>query len=183
LSDEDKHTSGPEPGDNPTSSATDPNDRPRACKEPWTWRKGKQWEKGHVANPKGINGSTFRHKAAQAAANLFDGEAEHLSRRCVELALAGDIGAMKVAIERILPPRRGRPFKFKLPELHTIADAQAALATLAAGMTNGEVLIDEALAAAEVVQAFAKILELSEFESRLAALEKVSAPPEVRFNA
>jgi hypothetical protein len=53
---------------------------------------------------------------------------------------------MKIGVERILPPRRGRPFRFKLPELRSIADAQAALATLAAGVTKGDILIDEALA-------------------------------------
>jgi hypothetical protein len=157
-------------GDNPVPSP-DPADRPWPCKDPWTWRKGAEWKKGHAANPSGVNGSTYRNKAAQAAANLFDGEAEHLSRRCVELALAGDIGAMKICVERILPPRRGRPFKFK-PTLRTIADAQATLATLAAGVTKGEILIDEALAVTEIVNAFSKTAEIAEFESRLVALEK-----------
>ena len=61
--------------------APDPGDRPRACKDPWTWRKGAEWKKGQAANPSGVNGASYRNKAAAAAANLFDGEAEHLSRR------------------------------------------------------------------------------------------------------
>jgi hypothetical protein len=53
-------------GDNPVPSP-DPADRPRPCKDPWTWRKGAEWKKGHAANPSGVNGSTYRNKAAQAA--------------------------------------------------------------------------------------------------------------------
>ena len=158
-------------------------DKPRPAAEPWTWRKGAEWQKGQAANPKGVNGASYRNKAAQAAANLFDGEAEHLSRSCVDMALAGDPQMMRLCVERILPPRRGRPFKFKLPTLRTIADAQAALATLAAGVTKGEILIDEALAVTEIVNAFSKTVEIAEFESRLVALEKANAPPEVQYNA
>jgi hypothetical protein len=72
-----------------------------------------------------------------------------------------------------------------VPELRTIADAQAALATLAAGVTKGEVLSDEALAVTDIVNSFVKVIELSEIETRLVALEKASAEerPGVQFNA
>jgi hypothetical protein len=44
------------------------------------------------------------------------------------------IQAVKLCLERILPPVKSRPISFKLPELHTIADAQSALsAIIAAG--------------------------------------------------
>jgi hypothetical protein len=99
------------------------------------------------------------------------------------LALAGDPQMMRLCVERLLPPRRVRPIKFKLPTLHTIADAQAALASLVEGVSRGEVLSDEALAVTDIVNSFVKVIELSEFESRLIALEKANAPPEVRFNA
>jgi hypothetical protein len=65
----------------PADPAPDPGDGPRACKDPWTWRKGAEWKKGQAANLSGVNGASYRNKAAAAAANLFDGEAEHLSRR------------------------------------------------------------------------------------------------------
>ena len=183
--DEDKLTPGIDPGPDPAAEPTpDPEpDRPRACKDAWVWRKPEPWKKGVSGNPKGINGSTYRNRAAIAAEGLFDGEVEQLSRRCIELALAGDPQMMRLCVERLLPPRRVRPIKFKLPELRTIADAQNALASLVEGVSRGEVLSDEALAVTDIVNSFVKVFELSEFEARLIALEKANAPPEVRFNA
>jgi hypothetical protein len=43
-----------------------------------------------------------------AAAILFDDEAEALTRKAVELALAGDQTAMRLCLERILWPCRER---------------------------------------------------------------------------
>jgi hypothetical protein len=45
-----------------------------------------------------------RNKKTLAAAVLLEGEAEALTRRAVELALAGDPTAMRLCIERICRP-------------------------------------------------------------------------------
>ena len=50
-----------------------------------------------------------RNKATLAALALLEGEAEALTRRCVELALAGDTTAMRLCLERLLPRGRGGP--------------------------------------------------------------------------
>jgi len=54
------------------------------------------------------------------------------------MALAGDIVAMRLCLERILPPRRERPVRFKLPELQSPPDAAAAMAALAAAVADGD---------------------------------------------
>ena len=41
--------------------------------------------------------------ATLAAATLLDGEALGLTRRAIEAALAGDMLAMKLCLERVLP--------------------------------------------------------------------------------
>jgi hypothetical protein len=90
-----------------------------------------------------------------------------------------------LCMERLLPPVRSRPLRFKLPVLHTVADAQAALAAIVAGMASGEILSDEAATLSNVVNSFLKSFELSELESRLVALEQANAEerPGVHFNA
>ena len=45
---------------------------------------------------------------------MLEGEAEKLTRKAVDLALAGDTVALKLCIDRILPLRRGRPVKLSL---------------------------------------------------------------------
>jgi hypothetical protein len=87
---------------------------------------------------------------------------------------------MKLCIERILPPVKSRPISFKLPALHTISDAQDALAKIIAGTACGAILADEAATLASIVSSFVKTIEVAEHETRLAALEKASAPPEGR---
>lgn len=78
-------------------------------------QRGRPFRRGESGNPAG-RPIGARHKATVAAEALLDGEAERLTRKVLEMALAGDIVAMRLCLERILPPRRERPVRFKLPE-------------------------------------------------------------------
>jgi hypothetical protein len=60
-----------------------------------------------------------RNKATLAAAALLAGESEALTRKAVELALAGDPTAIRLCIERLLPPCRERTVKFTLPPIES----------------------------------------------------------------
>src|SRR5215469_6310208 len=66
-----------------------------------------RFQKGQSGNPKG-RPPGVRNKATEAAEMLLDGEAEALTRRAVERALEGDATALRLCLERIIPPRRGR---------------------------------------------------------------------------
>jgi hypothetical protein len=59
-------------------------------------------------------------------------------------------------------------------------DAQDALAKIIADTTSGAILADEAATLASIISSFVKTIEVAELESRLAALEKASAPPSGR---
>jgi hypothetical protein len=53
---------------------------------------------------------------------LLAGESEALTRKAVELSLAGDPTAMRLCNERLLPPSRERPVKFTLPPIESVSD-------------------------------------------------------------
>ena len=53
---------------------------------------------GNPGKPKGA-----RHRATLAVAALLDGEAEALTRKAVDMALAGDRAAMRLCLERLAP--------------------------------------------------------------------------------
>ncbi|MGC2203149.1 MAG: DUF5681 domain-containing protein, partial [Stellaceae bacterium] len=72
-----------------------------------------RFRKGQSGNPKGRPPGA-RNKATLAAELLLDGEAEALIRRAVELALEGDPMALRLCLERIIPPRRARPVQLGL---------------------------------------------------------------------
>jgi hypothetical protein len=101
----------------------------------------------------------------------LDGEAEALTRRAIELALEGDLIALRLCLERICPPRKDRPVTFGLPKLETAADAKKAAAAVIAAVAEGELTPSEASELARLLDAFTRVLEVSEFEERISRLE------------
>jgi len=65
-----------------------------------------RFRKGRSGNPNGRPAGA-RNKATETAELLLDGEAAALTRKAVELALAGDAMALRLCLDRIIPPRRG----------------------------------------------------------------------------
>jgi hypothetical protein len=133
-------------------------------------QRGRPFAKGESGNPAGKPRGA-RHKATLAAEVLFDGEAEGLTRKAIELALGGDAMALRLCLERILPVRRERPVHFDLPPLQSAADAGAGLAAITAAVAAGELTPGEARELAQLVDAFVKALERTDFEQRLRVLE------------
>ena len=86
--------------------------------------RGRPFEKGRSGNPAGRRTGS-RNKATLAAAALLAGEAEALTRKAVEMALDGDPIAMRLCMERVLPPCRERSVEFKLPAIEGTASGEA----------------------------------------------------------
>src|SRR6516165_11069046 len=86
--------------------------------------RGRPFVKGRSGNPRGRPVGA-RNKKTLAAAVLLEGESEALTRKAVELALAGDPAALRLCIERILPPCRERPVKFTLLPIESSEDISA----------------------------------------------------------
>jgi hypothetical protein len=131
--------------------------------------------KGSSGNPAG-RPPGLRNAAALFAERLLDGEAEALTRKAVELALAGDGRALRLCLERLLAPRRERPVPIILPPLRDPADLAAIMAAVAAALARGELSAGEAGDLARVVETFMRAIEASDFERRLQALEADHEP-------
>lgn len=112
-----------------------------------------------------------RHKATLAAQELLDGEAEALTRKAVELALAGDPTALRLCLDRIAPRRTDAPIRFDLPPMATAADASKAAGAILAAVAAGDVTPSEAGAVMGLIETFRRTLETGELEARIAALE------------
>jgi len=125
---------------------------------------------GESGNPKGKAVGTL-HRATRLAQSLLDGEAEGLARKVIELALAGDITALKLCLDRICPPRRERPLSVKLPEIEGIAELPRLTAAILVAAGKGEIEPGQASALASLISSHAKALELAELEARISALE------------
>ena len=132
--------------------------------------RGRPFEKGRSGNPAGRpRGSTSR--ATKSAAMMLDGEAEALTRKAVELALGGDASALRLCLERILGPRRGRPVQLALPPISSAADIAGTMGALTAAAARGVITPGEAAELAKVVDTLVRSIETSDFERRLQMLE------------
>jgi hypothetical protein len=121
---------------------------------------------GNPGKPQGA-----RHKATQAALALLDGQAETLTRKAVETALAGDTAALRLCLERIAPPRKDAPVTFALPPMKTAADAAKGAAAVLAAVAIGDLTPTEGAHVMGLIETYRRTLETTELEARLAALE------------
>lgn len=126
--------------------------------------------KGNPGKPRGA-----RHKATQAALALIDGEGEALTRKAIDMALAGDTVALRLCLERLAPPRKDAPVRFDLPPMQGAENAAAAMGTILASVASGDLTPSEATSLAGLVEVYRKTLETAELETRLKALEDKQA--------
>ncbi len=129
------------------------------------------FQPGQSGNPAG-RPKGARNKATLLIQELLDGEAERLGRKLIEMALEGDGTAMRLAVERIVPPRKDRPVEVSLPTMQTAADAVAATGALFAQVAAGDLTPGEASELAKLVDTFARTVEVQDLERRLAKLEE-----------
>ena len=89
--------------------------------------------------------------------------------------LGGDTTALRLCLERILPPRRDRPIEFNLSPISTAAEACVAVGEIVHAMSAGDLTPTEATAIAGLVDVFVKALETRDLEARVLALETRAA--------
>jgi hypothetical protein len=114
-----------------------------------------------------------RHKASLIAEQLFDDKCELLVAKCVEMALAGDPTAMRIAISRLVPERKSRPVSLPMmPKIEHASDLIKATGAIMDASAAGEITVDEAAALSQLVANVAKSVETFELSDRLAKLEE-----------
>lgn len=76
-------------------------------------QRGTPFQKGQSGNPNGRPVGS-RNATTLAMEALLDGQAKTLTQKAIDMALAGDMQAIKLCIDRMLPPRRDVPVCFEL---------------------------------------------------------------------
>ena len=138
-------------------------------------QRGRPFRPGASGNPRG-RPKGARNRATVTAEALLDGEAEAISRKLIEKALEGDTTALQLCLDRILPPRRERPVAFDLPKIESAAEALSASSAVLASCAAGALSPLEAAEIMGLVSKHVHMLELTEIEVRLTALEKGLKP-------
>ena len=85
---------------------------------------------------------------------------------------SGNLAALRLCLDRIVPPRKDRPLFFEMPCLEKAEDAAKAMAAIAAAVANGSLTLSEAAEVSKIVETFVHALEATELERRLRAVEE-----------
>jgi hypothetical protein len=132
-----------------------------------------RFRKGRSGNPAG-RPLGARNATTMAAEILLQGEAERLTRKCIELALVGDTVALKLCLERIYPVRKDRAVRFPLPPITSARDAADIAAAVAQAVAAGHITPSEAAEIAKVVDVYVRAYQTAELDDRSKPLEQMS---------
>ena len=126
---------------------------------------------GQSGNPAG-RPKGARNATTLAVEALLDGEGEALTRKAIDLAKAGDMQALKLCMDRIVPPRRDRPLNFALPAIASPGDAATAMGALLKATADGELTPLEAGEVAKLVDTYIRTVEANDLTKRIEQLER-----------
>ena len=80
-----------------------------------------KFKPGQSGNPNGRPKGS-KNKRTLALEALLEGEAEGLTRKCIDMAKKGDTTALRLCMERIYPVRKGSPKNIDIPEINNPQD-------------------------------------------------------------
>jgi hypothetical protein len=136
---------------------------------------------GQSGNPAG-RPKGARNRSTIAAEALLEGEAEALTRKAIQLALGGDVTALRLCIERLVPPRKDRPISLDLPPITSTADAANAVAAVLRAVADGRITPSEAIAVTGLIETLGRAVPTEQPQVpsvgliRLNFVERESAP-------
>ncbi len=128
-----------------------------------------KFKPGRSGNPAGRPKGTKDRRTELRA--LIKPHAPDLIAKALALANEGDVAALKLLLERAVPPYRpiGEAVTFPMPKQGSLADTgRAVMRAIASGTLppdTGRQLID-------ALAALGRVVEIEELERRIAALEK-----------
>lgn len=129
-----------------------------------------QWLKGVSGNPKG-NKTGSRHRVTIAAESVLTGESEAISRKLIEKAMSGDVNALRICMDRILPPRKDRTIAMKLKGIKRPEDLIKIMHQITQAVAKGEISPAEGAQLSNMVETQRRTVETGDLAKRLEALE------------
>jgi len=129
-----------------------------------------RFKKGTSGNPRG-KPKGARHKASLMAEMLFESGIEMVCEQVLSQAQEGNLQAAKIILDRLLPPRKDRLIKFKLPFIEKASDVLEAGRKICYAVGNGEITPLEGESLSKILEIQAKNIELFDFGARLEEIE------------
>lgn len=137
--------------------------------------------KGSGQFPKGKSGNRSgrppgsRNRGTVLIELLLEGQAEQLTKKAIDLALGGDVTALRLCMERLYPPRKDRPIHLVLPLVETVQQIPQAMARVFAAISEGEITPTEGEVLSNVLLAHKTALETADLGRRMDEVEQRTA--------
>lgn len=125
-----------------------------------------KFAQGNPGKPRGT-----RHRVTRAVEELLEGQSEAITQKAVDMALEGDSTALRLCLERIAPTRKDAPVNFDLPAIQSAEDASEAAQSVLQAVSQGEITPLEGATVMGLIEQFRRVLETTELERRITALE------------
>jgi hypothetical protein len=100
------------------------------------------FKKGQSGNPAGMRKGTV-NKRSQLA-KLFEPHAPDLIAKAVELAKGGDVQALRLCLDKIIPKAEHSPIDIELPEEINLANISETKGTILRAVIDGKISIGDA---------------------------------------
>lgn len=137
-------------------------------------QKAHLFQPGQSGNPAGRPPGA-RNQATMAALTLLEGECEALTRKAVELALNGDIQALRLCLERIVAPVRERPINITLPTIECTEDAPRFTAALLDAVASGEIKVADAATIIGIAEVHCEAIRIANRAAKIKGLDENEA--------
>jgi hypothetical protein len=112
-----------------------------------------------------------RNRATIAMQEILDGHGESITKKCALLALQGDPTALRLCMERLIPPRKEHPIKLKLARVTTAAEISEAVSNVIEAVVEGQLLPSEAEAITSILDVKRRAIDTHEHHKRIDVLE------------
>lgn len=126
-----------------------------------------RFTKGQSGNPAGRPQGS-RHKATEAALALMDGQLEAITQKAVDAALQGDLVAIRLILERLLPRAKERAMpRVKLPMITNTSDLPKLLTSISASLHSGQLTEAELSRLLQYADSALRIIQAQEADKML----------------
>ena len=140
------------------------------------------FHKGESGNPAGRPRGS-RNRTTVLMQSLLEANAEAIARKAIDLATGGDLTAIRICFDRLVPARKDDAVALELPPLKSAADSVTAASTIVDAVGAGELTPSQAADIAKAVDIYVRALATQGFEERLAKLERSPVPAGVPTDA
>ena len=134
-----------------------------------------QFARGTSGNPAGRPKGSRNHATLLMEA-LLEGEAHELTRKAIDLAMAGDTQALRLCLDRLMPPGKDRLVHFDLPPIGDLEDVPLGMVSIMTAISEGKITPQEGEVISRILAEQAKVMTTQDVERRLQKLEQGSQP-------